>query len=115
MRNTAFGFLLLWLASACFGQAQEPLCPRHIETPDYPPLARTANLSGKLTVAVTIDKDGRVTSAEAGTGESVTQAHPVLRKYAVENIQHWTFVKPPFAAYIESVVYENEFDTLAFR
>jgi len=110
MRNTAFGFLLLWLAGACLGQAQEPLCPRHIETPDYPPLARTANLSGKLTVAVTIDKDGSVTSAAAGTGESVRQGHPVLRKFAVENIQHWTFVKPPFAPHNETVVYDYEFD-----
>jgi TonB family protein len=110
MRSTELGLLLLWLAGACFGQAQEPLCPRHIETPGYPPIARTANLSGKVTLAVTIDKDGSVKSAEAGTGESVTQAHPVLRKNTVENIQHWTFVKPPFAPYTETVVYDYEFD-----
>jgi TonB family protein len=110
MRNTAFGLLLLWFAGTCFGQAQEPLCPRHIETPYYPPLARTANLSGRVTLAVTIDKNGSVTSAEPGTRESITQAHPVLLKSAVENIQHWTFVKPPFAPYTETVVYDYEFD-----
>jgi TonB-like protein len=98
------------LAGACIGQEQEALCPRHIETSRYPPLARTANLAGKVALTVTIDKDGNVTIAEAGTGESAPQAHPVLRKSAAENIQHWTFVEPPFAPYIETVVYDYEFD-----
>ena len=110
MRKTALGLLLFCLASSCFGQEQEPLCPRHIETPLYPQIARAARLSGKVTLIVTIDKDGGVRNVEAKTGQSVPQAHPLLKKYAAENMQHWTFAKPPSAPYVQDFVYDYELD-----
>src|SRR5271168_3127672 len=54
------GFLVLVVALTCMGQMQQPLCPKHIETPAYPPIARTAHVSGIVALTLTIDADGRV-------------------------------------------------------
>jgi hypothetical protein len=110
MRNSALGVWLLWLAGASFGQGQEALCPRHIETPDYPPIARTALVSGKVTLTVTIDQDGNVKSAEAATGESMTQAYATLRKYAAENMLQWTLANPTSSPQAQTFVYGYELD-----
>jgi hypothetical protein len=111
MRNPALGILLLWLAGVSFGQTEQALCPRHIEAPEYPPIARTAHLSGSVTLIVTIDQDGNVKSAEAVTGESITQVPTPLRKYAAENMMHWTFAKPASAPHAQTFVYDYELDT----
>ena len=47
--------------------------------PDYPPAARAVRASGAVTVAVLIDEQGRVVSAQAKSG------HPLLRGSAVES------------------------------
>jgi len=111
MKKIPFGCLLLCLAATCFGQNEKALCPRHIETPDYPQIARTAHLSGKVSLTVTIDADGKVTHVETMTDDPVARAHPVLQKYAAENIQRWTFSRPLSAPYTEVIVYDYEFDT----
>ena len=79
-RTTALGFLLLCTAGVCLGQEQQALCPKHIEVPTYPPIARMANVTGKITLTVTIDADGDVTNVQAASENSVLQAHPVMRK-----------------------------------
>jgi hypothetical protein len=98
----------LLLALSCVGQTQQALCPKHIETPDYPAVARAAHVTGKFTMTATIDADGNVTNVEATTDDSVARAHPLLQKYAVANLEQWTFVKPPYAPYTQAVVYDYE-------
>jgi TonB family protein len=110
VRKIALGFLLFCMSEAGFGQTQGALCPRHIETPVYPQIAHTAHVTGKITLTVTIDADGKVKQVEAAGGNSAEQKHPILRKYAVENMQHWTFVKPPSAPYTFVFLYDFEFD-----
>jgi TonB family protein len=110
MKKVAFGCLMLCMAAACFGQDQAALCPRHIEAPGYPAIARTAHVTGKVTLAVTIDADGKVVHVDATVDDPRQQAHPLLQKFAVENMQHWTFAKPPSAPYTQIIVYDYEFD-----
>ncbi len=60
MKAEMFGCLMLWLAGTCSGQEAMPLCPRHIETPIYPTIARTANVYGKVFLTVTVDEAGKL-------------------------------------------------------
>lgn len=46
--------------------------------PVYPPVARAARVSGTVTVEVTVDETGKVTSAQATSG------HPLLRAAATQ-------------------------------
>ena len=110
MKKLAFGCLMLCMAAACFGQDRAAPCPRHIEAPGYPPAARAAHVTGKITLAVTIDADGNVVHVGATAEDPRQQAHPLLQKFAVENMQHWTFAKPASAPYTEVIVYDYEFD-----
>jgi Gram-negative bacterial TonB protein C-terminal len=110
VKKLAFGCLMLCTAAACFGQDQMPLCPKHIEAPGYPVIARVAHVTGKITLTVTIDADGNVVHVDTTADDPREQAIPVLEKFAVENIQHWTFAKPPSAPYKQAVVYDYEFD-----
>jgi outer membrane biosynthesis protein TonB len=51
---------LLLVATVSSAQTQPAICPRHIETPEYPPLARVTRLMGEVVLSVTIDADGMV-------------------------------------------------------
>jgi TonB family protein len=104
------GFLLACFTGTCFGQVGEALCPRHIETPTYPPIARWTNLTGKVTLTLTIDADGKVTDAEAVTTESNVSGSKALEGGTVANIRRWTFAKPPSAPYQQRIVYDYEID-----
>jgi TonB family protein len=53
--------------------------------PMYPPIARTANATGDVTLTVEIDRDGKVTSVESKSG------HPLFRKSAEEAARRWVF------------------------
>jgi len=48
-----------------------------LPAPEFPPIARAARASGRVTVQITIDEDGNVISAQADSG------HPLLRAAAV--------------------------------
>jgi TonB family protein len=109
MRPIVFG-LALWLATGCSGNSRVPLCPRHIETPLYPVLARQTRITGKITLTVTIDADGSVKNVEASTNDPLRQKNPILQKSAVENMQHWTFAKPRLAPYQQTIEYDYIID-----
>jgi len=111
VKKSAFGCFLLFMAAACFGQIREGLCPKHIETPQYPTLARQTHVTGKITLTVTVDADGKVTHAEAVAANPVQRAHPLLQNSAAENMQHWTFAKPSLAPYTQVIVYDYEYDS----
>jgi TonB family protein len=53
--------------------------------PVYPPIAKQARIVGQVVVEVTIDQQGRVTSARATSG------HPMLKEAAVNAALGWTF------------------------
>ncbi|HEY7547817.1 MAG TPA: energy transducer TonB, partial [Blastocatellia bacterium] len=51
--------------------------------PQYPPLARTANVSGAVVVEVTIDEQGNVAAARVLSG------HPLLRDVCLSAARAW--------------------------
>ena len=110
MTKPALLMLFLGLLECCSGKTQQDLCPRHIETPTFPPIARTAHVTGKISLMVTIDTNGRVTNVETAADTSVQGTHPLLQKSAVENMQHWTFANPTSFPHSQTIVYDYEFD-----
>lgn len=58
---------------------------RSAVAPVYPPLAATTNTSGEVEIAVRLDADGKVTSAEVVSG------HPLLQHAALEAAKRWKF------------------------
>jgi TonB family protein len=57
--------------------------------PDFPPLAKQMNVTGKVKIEVTISPDGRVTSSKVVGGS------PVLVGSALEAIKKWRFEPAP--------------------
>jgi TonB family protein len=110
MKRLASIGLLIWLTAGCSANSRQPLCPKHIETPDFPPDARAAHVTGEITLTISIDADGRVKNVEATSANPVERAHPLLQKHAIENMHHWTFARPSSAPYIQTIVYDYEFD-----
>jgi len=102
---------LIWLFAPCtgFGQtAQESLCPKHIETPAYPLIARVAHVSGKVILAVTVDANGNVSDAKV-TNEG-DKGVKFLELNATANVRLWTFAIPPSAPFRDTIVYDFEID-----
>jgi TonB family protein len=64
--------------------ALQRLVNKRVE-PTYPPIARSARVSGSVVVEVTMDEQGNVTSARAISG------HPLLQQAAVEAAKGWKF------------------------
>jgi|GEM_PF-4643270 len=106
-RKLVGAFLSFLVTGACSGQTPAALCPKHIETPSYPPIGRTAHITGKVILTLTIDSEGNVTDANV-TNDSKSIAP--LEPGAIDNIRHWTFAKPPAAPYFQTIVYDYEFD-----
>jgi protein TonB len=57
---------------------------RRVE-PDFPPLAKAAQISGAVVVEVTVDESGNVIAARAISG------HPLLKDAAVTAARQWQF------------------------
>jgi TonB family protein len=109
MRTILAGCLLVWLSGSSFGQEEKPLCPRHIETPGYPQIARVAHVEGILTLAVTIDADGNVADAEVANDDKRAGV-ALLKRFAIFNVRTWIFTKPPSVPYKVTIVYDYEID-----
>jgi TonB family protein len=106
-RTLSWGCLSLWVAGACLGQTPEPLCPRHIEMPSYPPIARTVHVTGEVILTITIDSNGNVNDAKVTNDD---KSVGLLEPSAIGNIRLWTFAKPPTAPYSQTIVYNYVFD-----
>lgn len=78
-------FLISLLPTTSFGQSIPEICARHIESPQYPQMARLARISGSVMVRITISPEGAVSEAEGISGPAV------LRDYAVQNVRKWVF------------------------
>ncbi|HXQ26826.1 MAG TPA: energy transducer TonB [Candidatus Acidoferrales bacterium] len=107
MKSLGLACLFLSFVGSCLGQTQEALCPKHIEAPVYPPIARAAHVTGKVVLTVTIDADGNVSDAKPTNSAGSVR---LFKDSAIDNIRHWTFPKPPVTPYTEVVTYEYEFD-----
>jgi len=79
---------------------------RHIETPIYPSIAQIAHVTGKVTLMLTIDADGKVGDVKAVTMELTR----LLEHASVTNVRRWTFAKPSAAPYKQTVVYDYDID-----
>lgn len=91
--------MLVLLAPARAAQQDKPEPPKIIRKsggvlqgsatkrvePAYPPLAKTARVTGAVVVEVTVDEDGKVISARAISG------HPLLKDAAVNAARAWMF------------------------
>jgi TonB family protein len=110
MSIRTLGFLLVCFTATRFGQAEQALCPRHIEAPVYPSIAQWANVTGKVSLALTIDADGKVADVKVTTTESNVPGSHLLESMTVTNIRRWTFAKPSLAPYKQTVVYDYEID-----
>ncbi len=82
-------FALLAISLNCAGQGG--LCVLRLESPNYPDLARQAQLSGTVTVRVTIDENGSVLSANASGPR-------LLREEAERNSRTWLFREEPLVS-----------------
>lgn len=60
--------VLCMCATASFGQTQPAICPKHMETPEYPLLARQTRLMGEVRLLVTIDAQGKAQHVAAMPG-----------------------------------------------
>jgi TonB family protein len=107
-KAAACGYLWLCLTYGCFGQTQEALCPKHIEIPAYPPIARSANITGKVVLGLTIDAEGKVSDVKVMNGDDKWVA--ILKSAATNNVHLWTFAKPTVVPYMQTIVYDFELD-----
>jgi TonB family protein len=102
------GCLPFLFTFSCMSQTQQPLCPKHIETPTYPPAARYAHVSGTVVLTLTIDADGKVSDVKV-TNENERFAK-LLGVGAVSNVRLWTFAKPQSAPFKQDVTYDFQLD-----
>lgn len=110
MTKPALLILLIWLSARGAGETQQQLCPRHIETPTFPQIARAAHLAGKVSLTVTIDADGKVTNVGGGADTFPHTAHALLQKSAAENMRLWTFANATSTPQTQVIVYDYEID-----
>lgn len=83
-RRSLLAFLMLLVSSSSLAADPEPYL-KSAPMPFYPPLCRSARISGKVTIHFTINEQGDTSEVEAGGG------HQLLREAAVQNVQNWKF------------------------
>jgi hypothetical protein len=81
--------LILLQPIGFFGEDDVPVCAKHVESPQYPQLARLAQISGDVVVKVSISTEGTVAGADGISGPSL------LRDYAAQNLKKWVFDRGP--------------------
>ena len=91
--------LSLWLAWSCLAQTPGAVCPQHIETPAYPPIARIAHVTGKVILKLTLDADGKVSDAKVVNDDD--KGVGLLKLGSIDNVHLWSFAKPPTAPYTQ--------------
>jgi len=83
-------YLIQLLILAFFPAPQSPgVSVLHLQSPNYPRLARIARIEGAAKLMVTIGESGKVISVKGVSG------NPILQSAAEENIREWTFNPGP--------------------
>ena len=102
------GSLPLFLTFSCTSRTQQPLCPRHIETPEYATIAKAAHVTGTVVMMLTIDSTGKVSDVKV---ENATERFVKLLAFgAVANVRLWTFAKPQSAPFAQRITYDFQLD-----
>lgn len=93
------GLLTLLLASliSVHGGDSGAIGIRRFVSPDYPNVARWAQVSGEVHLLAKVDESGRVEGADVLSGP------PLLAKYARQNLLNWCYTKQPIGGKIEVV------------
>ncbi len=105
---------LLFLCVGWFGFSlpvcgqSEPIACDYIPTiemkhPTYPPLARSARVTGVVRVEATVDPMGKVTQAK------IVEGHRLLQKAAESAVTNWQFVAEPASEHLRTVVITYDF------
>jgi len=76
--------LILLTAAATFAQEKQTKVLKY-KAPEYPVAAFAVRAKGEVTVAVKIDKNGKVVSAKVENG------HPLLREACENSAKRWIF------------------------
>jgi TonB family protein len=97
MRYLWHVLLLLFLMQA--GSSPPEPCVVHVESLEYPSLARQAQITGEVRASAWIDGQGSVTLPEVSTG------HPLLRETVLNNIRKWKFRPLPSGSFRLDVTY----------
>ena len=90
-------FLVPLASGHCAGGVGCDLGIRKFVSPDYPNVARLAQVSGDVHLAVKLADDGRVEAVDVRTGP------PILASYARKNVLTWQFTCPQKRQEIEVV------------
>lgn len=80
-------------------QAQvQPRLPVHVESLEYPPMARGARIEGDVVAQVRVDAAGRVVIEDGGRlDENGLLTNPILTRAAFDNLKKWQFQPGPEA------------------
>ena len=84
MKKSIVSSLFFLVTTISVGQTQPAICPKHIETPEYPPLARQTRMLGEIALSVTIDADGRVENVKVLLPDGKRKPYQFLQNAAVE-------------------------------
>ncbi len=90
-------------------QSPEGPCAKHVESPEYPPISRTAHVQGVIDLIATIDSSGNVVDVTPPL-LAPNDTRSLLVSHAVDNIREWKFDPPATAPYILSIAYEYKID-----
>jgi TonB family protein len=74
------------------------LRPEVFAAPNYPPLARIANIGGSVSVSFVIDAEGN-TSAIA-----ILDGHPMLQPAALDAVRAWRYAKEAASQHLEATM-----------
>ena len=86
---------LLFLCVSLRPQVQ-PRLPVHVESLDYPPLARAARIEGDVVVEVWLNAEGRVQIVDGGRLDANgLLTNPMLTQEAFDNVRKWRFQPGP--------------------
>lgn len=84
--NLTVSLVAVFVALTSLGVCQSTPQVRHIESPTYPNLARTAHVEGIVKVRLHLDETGKVTSLDMLSGP------PLLREAVETKAKKWIFV-----------------------
>jgi len=89
-------FILALALCAGFGlhgdsQATPLITVKHLESMQYPSLARQARLQGSISIRLRISSEGTVVDAVASTSDALLREHPLLQTETVKLVRKWTF------------------------
>jgi TonB family protein len=88
VKSLLVGTVLLLVTAVALGQRVPEPHLRSAGLPQYPPIARLAQIQGEVKVEFVLNSDGEPISVVAVSG------HPLLKPAAEQNVKTWRFELP---------------------